>query len=59
MNDSVIGLYKQLGIPVKLSETPGMFKKRAPGLGEHTDVILKEMGYKDNDITKLKKENII
>jgi crotonobetainyl-CoA:carnitine CoA-transferase CaiB-like acyl-CoA transferase len=31
------------GIPVKLSQTPGRIERRAPRLGEHTDVILSEL----------------
>lgn len=33
----------EVGIPIKLSETPGEIKKQAPKLGEHTDEILKEV----------------
>jgi len=59
MNDPGIGLYKQLGIPVKLSETPGMLKKFAPRLGEHTGDILKELSYSDDEIAELKERNVI
>ena len=33
-----------LGIPVKLSETPGAIRTPPPTLGQHTDAILKELG---------------
>jgi crotonobetainyl-CoA:carnitine CoA-transferase CaiB-like acyl-CoA transferase len=32
------------GVPVKLSETPGGIRHRAPLLGEHSDEILREVG---------------
>ena len=32
------------GAPIKLTETPGGVRRRAPLLGEHTDEILKEVG---------------
>jgi len=39
------GPIKALGIPVKLSETPGAVDRAAPLLGEHTAEILTELGY--------------
>ncbi|MFC4024047.1 CaiB/BaiF CoA transferase family protein [Oceanobacillus longus] len=38
------GTMKQIGIPIKLSETPGEIRHQAPKLGEHTDEILSEIG---------------
>lgn len=35
--------HTQLGIPIKLSETPGVMKTAAPKLGEHTNEILKSL----------------
>lgn len=40
----VAGKIKALGIPVKLSKTPGKIAKSAPVLGEHREEILKELG---------------
>lgn len=40
----VAGEVKTLGIPVKLSETPGAIRLPAPLLGEHTDVVFEELG---------------
>jgi crotonobetainyl-CoA:carnitine CoA-transferase CaiB-like acyl-CoA transferase len=39
---------------VRLSVTPGSIRRRAPTLGEHTDEILKELGYSDSDIETLR-----
>jgi crotonobetainyl-CoA:carnitine CoA-transferase CaiB-like acyl-CoA transferase len=45
--------------PVDLSETPGRFKHRAPQLGEHTDAILAELGYRPEEIRALREERVI
>lgn len=37
-----IGEYSQIGIPQKLTETPGRLKSDAPLLGQHTDEIMEE-----------------
>ena len=39
------GAIKALGVPVKLSETPGAVDRPAPLVGEHTDEILEVLGY--------------
>jgi alpha-methylacyl-CoA racemase len=44
-----------LGVPVKLSRTPGDPHRRpGPALGEHTDELLRAAGYDDDDIAALK-----
>ena len=45
--------------PVDLSETPGQFRHRAPTLGEHTDDILKEIGYDSEEIAGLRARSVI
>jgi crotonobetainyl-CoA:carnitine CoA-transferase CaiB-like acyl-CoA transferase len=45
--------------PVKLSRTPLSIRRRAPKLGEHTDQILKELGYGDAAIEKLRAERVV
>ena len=45
--------------PVKLSRTPLTIRRRAPTLGEHTDQILKELGYDSAAITQLRVERVV
>ena len=45
--------------PVDLSETPGQFRHRAPTLGEHTDDVLKELGYDWEEIAGLRARSVI
>jgi crotonobetainyl-CoA:carnitine CoA-transferase CaiB-like acyl-CoA transferase len=45
--------------PFSLSQTPPAIHRRAPTLGEHTDQIMKELGYSDADIAALRAKRII
>ena len=44
---------RQLGVPVKLSRTPGDPTRPAPALGEHTEEVLREAGYSDEEIAAM------
>ena len=37
------GTFKTLGVPVKMSETPGSVRRAAPTLGQHTEEVLTEL----------------
>ena len=43
---------KQVGISVKLSETPGSIRSLAPTLGQHTEEVMHGLGYSDEQIEK-------
>ncbi|MFC4343772.1 CaiB/BaiF CoA transferase family protein [Cupriavidus numazuensis] len=50
---------KIAGVPIKLSETPGAVRTRAPMLGEHTEEILFGAGYVEDDIRRLRQEGAV
>jgi crotonobetainyl-CoA:carnitine CoA-transferase CaiB-like acyl-CoA transferase len=45
---------RQLGVPVKMSRTPGAPQGPGPELGEHTDEVLAAAGYSPEEIEALK-----
>jgi crotonobetainyl-CoA:carnitine CoA-transferase CaiB-like acyl-CoA transferase len=49
----VEGTIRALGIPVKLSDTPGAVRRPAPLLGEHTEEVLREAGFAQEEIASL------
>jgi crotonobetainyl-CoA:carnitine CoA-transferase CaiB-like acyl-CoA transferase len=48
-----LGAVRQLGVPVKLSRTPGAAARPAPGLGEHTEEVLRQSGFAAEEIAEL------
>lgn len=54
-----LGRMKQMGMVVKLSQTPGKLWRAAPGLGQHTDEILSELGYSGEEIQQLRGKRVI
>jgi len=54
-----LGKVKQVGISIKLSETPGAIRSIAPRQGEHTEEILLDLGYAKEEIEELRKAGAI
>ncbi|MES1254995.1 MAG: CoA transferase [Acidobacteriota bacterium] len=54
-----IGPLRMLGIPIKLSDTPGAITAAPPTLGQHTDAVLGELGLAHADIAGLHARNVV
>lgn len=53
------GKVKQVGISVKLSETPGKVRLFAPTPGQHTDEVLQSLNYSKEKIAEMRQAGII
>lgn len=50
---------RHVGIPIKLTDTPGSIRSTAPVPGQHTEQVLLELGYTKNGIEALGKKGAI
>ncbi len=57
--DTPAGRTTAIGLPIKLSETPGALRTPPAGFGEHTDLILGELGYGTADIAALRARGVV
>ncbi len=53
MHHPMVGRIRTVGIPVKMSETPGSLRLPPPRLGEHTREVLEEIGFSAEEIEAL------
>ncbi len=53
------GKIKVTGIPWKLMDTPLKIQGAPPMLGQHTDEVLRSLGYSAGDVAALKESKIV
>ena len=53
------GKIKMSGFPWDFSATPAAWRREAPGLGQHTEEVLLEVGYTKDDIARFRAEGAI
>src|SRR6185295_7730120 len=57
---ATIGQLQALGVPVKLSDTPGAVRTAPPTLGQHTAAVLgRDLGYSAEAIEALRRQQVI
>jgi formyl-CoA transferase/CoA:oxalate CoA-transferase len=56
---AALGPLKVLGVPLKLSATPGSVRTAPPTLGQHTDSILSELGRSPDAIAALRARGVV
>jgi len=54
------GSIRVLGVPIKLSETPGRVRTAPPTLGQHTAAVLQhDLGLSEQDVERLRRSGVI
>ncbi len=57
---AVLGPMRSLGVPVKLSETPGRVRSAPPALGQHTDAVLQQdLGLSPAEVARLRAAGVV
>ena len=59
LEDPDLGTIHNIGIPAKLSNTPGQIRTRAPMLGEHSAEVLLERGFSQSEVDELTAEWVV
>ena len=59
LEDPDLGTLHNIGVPVKLSGTPGSIRRRAPALGEHSVEVLLERGFSHAEVDGLMADGVV
>ena len=54
-----VGSLTMMGTPIRFSQTPGRDAGPPPTLGQHTEEVLRELGYTDPQIAEMRRRNIV
>jgi len=57
--DEELGCVRQIGVAAKFSETPGVPRSTGPRVGQHTDDILRQLGYDGKRIQALRQDGVV
>lgn len=59
MNDREVGPVQVVANPLRLSRTPARYDRSAPALGEHTQAVLRELGFSESEIRTLLEQQVV
>jgi len=59
INHPTLGMIKQIGSAMRFSDSPFHIRRHPPLLGEHTNEVLKTLGFTDDQIAKLRQDGAI
>lgn len=59
LSHTTAGKIKVAGSPLKLSRTPVRLEQPPPTLGQHTDSVLADLGYSQEEISRLRAQGIV
>jgi crotonobetainyl-CoA:carnitine CoA-transferase CaiB-like acyl-CoA transferase len=48
-----------IGMPIDLSDTPGRIERAPPLLGQHTDEVLTEAGYTEEEVRVFRDDGVV
>jgi len=51
--------FRTIACPVRLGDTPAAVRRPAPGLGEHTDEVLRHHGYGNEEIAAMRDDGVV
>jgi crotonobetainyl-CoA:carnitine CoA-transferase CaiB-like acyl-CoA transferase len=54
-----LGMVRSIANPIKFSDTPVSYRMPPPVLGEHSEMILRELGYVEDEITMARSEGAV
>ena len=55
----MLGMVKSIATPVHLSDSPLVYHRHPPRLGEHTDEVLTNLGYNSDQLKVLRQQSVI
>ncbi len=55
----LLGLVRSMGNPVNLSTTPVSYRLAPPTLGQHTEEVLRELGYDESAVASMRAQGVV